>query len=350
MRINLLEYINYDKNKFLQRWASEGKPYQDVIGEDGNGFIEWLEGMDPSPAKKYVNWMIVRYMKGDIKRLEDIPSRIVGALKIYIGLGNKKQLKPEHRDINRIKNIEDVVDEYGDIDVTSKSERKDKFITDGDAELVFDDAEYRVIIPKTREASCHYGINTRWCTAARDNNMFADYNSEGPLYIILHKPTNTRWQFHFESGQFMDERDEGIDIIDFFINHKKIFGIFKKLGKVDYVNNSFRIGNTYYNKSGQLHREDGPAIEYTNGDKEWWINDKRHREDGPAVEYTNGSKEWYLNGRLHREDGPAIERADGDKLWYLNGKRYSEEEWKKEISKVKETFQFINRLKTLSGL
>ena len=41
--------------------------------------------------------------------------------------------------------------------------------------------------------------------------------------------------------------------------------------------------------------------------------DKRHREDGPAVEYADGSKEWYLNGKLHREDGPACEYADGSK-------------------------------------
>jgi len=30
-----------------------------------------------------------------------------------------------------------------------------------------------------------------------------------------------------------------------------------------------------------------------------------HREDGPAVEWYNGSKEWYKNAKLHREDGPA---------------------------------------------
>ena len=34
--------------------------------------------------------------------------------------------------------------------------------------------------------------------------------------------------------------------------------------------------------------------------------------------YSNGSKEWYLNGDLHREDGPALELASGDKWWYLN--------------------------------
>ena len=33
-----------------------------------------------------------------------------------------------------------------------------------------------------------------------------------------------------------------------------------------------------------------------------------------------GTKFWYLNGKLHREDGPAIEYPNGDGFWYLNGK------------------------------
>ena len=49
-------------------------------------------------------------------------------------------------------------------------------------------------------------------------------------------------------------------------------------------------------KGTVLHRTDGPAIEYTNGDKSWYMNDQRHRTDGPAIEYTDGYKVWYLNG------------------------------------------------------
>ena len=30
--------------------------------------------------------------------------------------------------------------------------------------------------------------------------------------------------------------------------------------------------------------------------------------------YPNGTKSWFLNGKLHREDGPAGEWADGNKL------------------------------------
>jgi hypothetical protein len=76
--------------------------------------------------------------------------------------------------------------------------------------------------------------------------------------------------------------------------------------------------------NGQLHREDGPAIEEADGTKIWYLNGKVHREDGPAYESVDGAKEWFLNGQCHREDGPAIEDADGTKEWHLNGQWHRE--------------------------
>ena len=56
------------------------------------------------------------------------------------------------------------------------------------------------------------------------------------------------------------------------------------------------------NKQRQLHRRDGPAFEHANGDKSWFINDKRHREDGPAIERVNGDKFWFINDKELSED------------------------------------------------
>jgi hypothetical protein len=70
------------------------------------------------------------------------------------------------------------------------------------------------------------------------------------------------------------------------------------------------------------------CIVYENGSRKWYNEEgKYHREDGPAVEYTDGSKLWFRDGKLHREDGPATEYSDGEKYWYLNGVEYSEEEF-----------------------
>jgi hypothetical protein len=48
--------------------------------------------------------------------------------------------------------------------------------------------------------------------------------------------------------------------------------------------------------------------------------------------YADGRKYWFLNGQRHREDGPAIERSNGYKAWYLNGKYLTEQEHKEAMN------------------
>ncbi len=92
----------------------------------------------------------------------------------------------------------------------------------------------------------------------------------------------------------------------------------------------------YKNELGQLHRTDGPAIEHSDGTKEWFINGLRHREDGPACEDSSGYRVWWVNGKCHREDGPAVEFDSGYKEWWLNGLNYySEERYNEDIIEMK---------------
>jgi len=99
----------------------------------------------------------------------------------------------------------------------------------------------------------------------------------------------------------------------------------------------------YVDHNGNFHREDGPAIEWINGAKFWYINGKKHRDDGPAIEFTNGHKEWWLNDKRHKADGPAIEFTNGNKKWFIYGEEFTEEEflkWQLKNSKtIKLNFQ-----------
>jgi hypothetical protein len=51
----------------------------------------------------------------------------------------------------------------------------------------------------------------------------------------------------------------------------------------------------WYNEKGQFHRLDGPAVEYADGFKLWYVNDKCHRLDGPAREWSYGRCEWWID-------------------------------------------------------
>ena len=88
------------------------------------------------------------------------------------------------------------------------------------------------------------------------------------------------------------------------------------------------------NLNRQLHREDGPAVEYSDGTKEWYQNGNLHRADGPSVDRADGFKCWSLNGILHREDGPAREYPNGSKEWWLNGRPLTEREFNKRTKSL----------------
>ena len=99
-------------------------------------------------------------------------------------------------------------------------------------------------------------------------------------------------------------------------------------------------GRWYYNSSGQLHRDEGPAIMYAGGGQEWWQNGQLHREDGPAVVWADGTKMWYQNGKLHRENGPAIEHSTNDKhlpgvrCWFLLDAEYQYRDYCKAVKQL----------------
>jgi len=89
----------------------------------------------------------------------------------------------------------------------------------------------------------------------------------------------------------------------------------------------FANGDKWWYINGIVHRTDGPAIKCIDGTEWWYINGKLHRANGPAVKFANGSKEWYIDDKLHRLDGPAIECISNYKEWYINGKELTEEQF-----------------------
>jgi hypothetical protein len=103
------------------------------------------------------------------------------------------------------------------------------------------------------------------------------------------------------------------------------------------------------NQQGLLHREDGPAVVYSDGTREWYRNDQLHREDGPAVVFPDGRKYWYRNDRRHREDGPAIIYPNGRK-WYLHGEQLSEEEFLRRTAGTKDNTDYSGRVVEIDGI
>ena len=112
---------------------------------------------------------------------------------------------------------------------------------------------------KQKEASRFIGINTKWCTAAKKNNLFDIYNKKGPLYIVLLKKENNRYQFHFQLGRFANEKCESINPNELADEYPILWKIFTPIAE---KNNSLVL-NEHPSEQVQLAavREDGCAID-----------------------------------------------------------------------------------------
>jgi hypothetical protein len=183
---------------------------------------------DPDTTKKNSQWLLNMLLKDKIK-LEDL-SRTQDLLKRFMTARNA--IPADRRDILRYKSPGDLAELLQSLagkDISTQGDKDRELEREmyKQAEVVYNDSDYRILIPKTRAASCHFGVNTQWCTAATGSyNYFDDYNSKGPLFIILEKKTNTRWQFQFETSSFMDEMDRSIDRAAFVKAHPKVAQFF----------------------------------------------------------------------------------------------------------------------------
>ncbi len=76
-------------------------------------------------------------------------------------------------------------------------------------------------------------------------------------------------------------------------------------------------GKFHLNGDSQFHCNNGPAIIYLNGNKEWYQKGKLHRLDGPAIDYNDGLlTEYWVNGVQHtKEEFDNIYRAPLNKVY-----------------------------------
>lgn len=202
--------------QFLLTEATIKDIYTKYYSDIPEGYFQKIISSDPTynPQKpdkmgKYGKWLLSIYKKGDLK-LEDLYKATE-----YLTLFNKYYNKIEQKDINSYKTLpelfaivkpfKDAMDN-GEEMATSKSDEVRKFKKD--VKKLYEDSNWLILIPLTKEAAIYYGKNTEWCTAAtKFHNMFDYYNSRGPIYINIDKRNNRKYQFQFETSQFMDEND-----------------------------------------------------------------------------------------------------------------------------------------------
>lgn len=202
------------KDSWLLGQLGLGKNFNQLVKKDPaqvlDKILAVLEQGDPTRNKEYTQAIAKMYANG-LSKAEDVVSTLADYLAKFDKLKRRKKIPPPRNDFNRYRSLEDfmdVVDEYPDEETEAKPEEKKN------ATELYRDAKLIVTIPNDVEAACYYGQGTRWCTAGKNNNMFDYYTKNNrPLYVIIPRQQEypgEKYQFHFETKQFMNEQDRQI--------------------------------------------------------------------------------------------------------------------------------------------
>lgn len=78
-------------------------------------------------------------------------------------------------------------------------------------DVVYETDRMAVMIPHSKEVACFLGKGTQWCTGSEESdNYWWEYTKDAPLYTIITDKLG-KFQFHFDSSQFMDVDDRYIE-------------------------------------------------------------------------------------------------------------------------------------------
>ncbi len=179
---------------------------------------------------KYAKLLLNMYQKGGL-RLEDLEKA-----KEYLGYVYSHKIPVEINKINELGDLYNVVKDYIAKDTKSLSEII-KVLSQDEFKVLHNGEGWYVFQPLTEKAACYLGVNTEWCTTwgpyslnkkNKDRgNLYQRYAKDGPLFIMINKSDqNDKYQFHFESKQYMDKDDRRIDTSEFLRNKIELRNFF----------------------------------------------------------------------------------------------------------------------------
>ena len=233
--------------KTVRRMLNEGKDANQLADAfvrknpylDKEGLVKLLMA-DPTASQndrgsfagRYGVWIGNLYANGSIKP-GDIPE-LKSALITYDK--NKTQL-PQIKDCKSLSEligwVKDLSDDFKPIRKQSDAKKN--------LEKVYEDNEWVVYVPHSHSAARRGGEGTHWCTASKDDFYYNMYSKQGPLYINVRKSDGAKFQFHFETMQFMDADDDPIGLNKIGLSnglaefYTKANPLFKYLMKYDFV-------------------------------------------------------------------------------------------------------------------
>lgn len=212
--------------------------------KDKNGKPLTLDGLilirsnDPTSDFKYQRWMLDVFKNTDSEIFYEDLFKFNESLEIFEKV--KHKLKIEERNIlnyNTINDLWNKVKKYKENkeSALSKKQLRGDSKVKGEYDILLENKEYMVVVPRTYRSSCYWGSGTRWCTAGPSIKTYESYAHEGPLVIIHYNDgdVSKNIQFHIESLQYMDYEDRPIDAEHLFTKYPDVLDAFIKYVEKD---------------------------------------------------------------------------------------------------------------------
>lgn len=209
--------VEYLRGKFLSKYSNKQRKQAEQI-------FNQIVASDPSKNKQYSQWLLNLFSSNSLK-IEDL-YKATEYLYFFDELKRKNIVPADKKDIGKFTSIQQLYSLISELGGTGEVKDDEKylledrfFINNKQAQLVFENGKWLVVIPKTFEASQFYGCSSQWCTKFPD--QFQNYSKDGPLLVIIDKSklnqhtNDRRYQFHFPSNQFMDFSDHQINLNNF---------------------------------------------------------------------------------------------------------------------------------------
>ena len=143
-----------------------------------------VNNLDPTPTKKFLEWIIKNIVINDERSimLPDWANHVHDYILRFNDLINKNQI--ENKDINSYNNFDSLVKV-----VLDAEDRVSKKSLSGQYDKLYEDDEYLMVRPLTTDASCKFGVDTKWCIAAKVDNRFSQYTEkkQNEFFFVIKK-------------------------------------------------------------------------------------------------------------------------------------------------------------------
>ena len=198
---------------FLDAIETEALRVKHKSGDFGGGDERYLKAN--VTIKKYMMWIVQRYVSGGIRFFEDL-NQTIEYLVLFDYYKRKGYITGSAKDIAKYKGFADLYVTVSDIEKEwQKNENNQmlEILSSKEANVIYEDNKYIVVIPRTFNAAKILGSDA-WCTS-RGKNQYREYTEEGPLYILLIKQgsefSEEKYQFHFEKTEFTDKNNLSVN-------------------------------------------------------------------------------------------------------------------------------------------